>query len=121
MNKICTSLEQSKKLIELGVDVNTADMIYLYNDIMDRYIEPAIIREFEFISNTLPAWSLSALLELMPERIKIGEELSFCLASKKSSTGFSFGYNLNGSTIVKDNPLDAAFEMICWLKENEKI
>ena len=26
MSKICTSLEQSKKLIELGIDVNTADM-----------------------------------------------------------------------------------------------
>ena len=25
MNKICTSLEQSKKLIELGIDINTAD------------------------------------------------------------------------------------------------
>ena len=30
MNKICTSLEQSKKLIELGIDVNTADMRYGY-------------------------------------------------------------------------------------------
>ena len=30
MNKICTSLEQSKKLVELGIDVNTADMRYGY-------------------------------------------------------------------------------------------
>lgn len=28
MNKICTSLEQSKKLVELGLDLNTADMCY---------------------------------------------------------------------------------------------
>lgn len=28
MNKICTSIEQSRKLIELGIDINTADMIY---------------------------------------------------------------------------------------------
>lgn len=28
MNKICTSIEQSKKLIELGIDVNTADMFW---------------------------------------------------------------------------------------------
>lgn len=27
-NKICTSLEQSQKLIELGIDVNTADMFW---------------------------------------------------------------------------------------------
>ena len=28
MNNICTSVEQSQKLIELGIDVNTADMYY---------------------------------------------------------------------------------------------
>jgi len=28
MNKICTSIEQSKKLIELGIDINTADMCW---------------------------------------------------------------------------------------------
>jgi hypothetical protein len=32
MNKICTSIEQSKKLIELGLDVNTADMFW---DLLD--------------------------------------------------------------------------------------
>jgi hypothetical protein len=32
MNKICTSIEQSKKLIELGIDVNTADMFW---DLLD--------------------------------------------------------------------------------------
>ena len=115
MNKICTSIEQSKKLIELGIDVNTADMIY---NILG---EPYIRDDIPIDKYHTPAWSLSALLELMPERIKIGEELSFCLTSKKSLSGFSFGYNLNGTTIVQDNPLDAAFEMVCWLKENGKI
>ena len=28
MNKICTSQEQSKKLIELGIDTTTADMFW---------------------------------------------------------------------------------------------
>jgi hypothetical protein len=28
MNKICTDLSQSKKLMELGIDVSTADMRY---------------------------------------------------------------------------------------------
>lgn len=26
--KICTSIEQSKKLVELGIDINTADMYW---------------------------------------------------------------------------------------------
>lgn len=32
MNKLCTSLEQSKKLIELRIDVNTADMYWWYSE-----------------------------------------------------------------------------------------
>ena len=30
MNKICTSKEQSQKLIDLGIDINTADMYWWY-------------------------------------------------------------------------------------------
>ena len=30
MNKICTSLEQSQKLKELWIDINTADMYWWY-------------------------------------------------------------------------------------------
>ena len=29
MTKICTSIEQSQKLMELGIDINTADMSWL--------------------------------------------------------------------------------------------
>lgn len=123
MGKICASTEQSQKLIELGIDVNTADMIYYWfgnSELNDEWYELSLGTN-KVNDKDIPAWSLSALLELMPERIKIGEELSFCLTSKKSLTGFGFGYNLNGTTFVKDNPVDAAFEMVCWLKENNKI
>lgn len=128
MNKICTSIEQSRKLVELGINIKTSDMYYLYDYNINEYEDDAQIisqselgQHFSLFPEDIPAWSLSALLELMPERIKIGEELSFCLTSKKSLTGFGFGYNLNGTTFVKDNPVDAAFEMVCWLKENNKI
>ena len=38
MNKICTSIEQSKKLIELGIDIDTADMFWK-NGVSDKYIQ----------------------------------------------------------------------------------
>ena len=106
--KICTSIEQSKKLIELEVDVNTADMTYVsmkdygentyhltvgktdvdwakdevgnlnWNDVYEKYI---------------PAWSLSALLELI-------------LKANGKKTFYS-----------DENPLDDAFETVCWLKK----
>lgn len=34
MGKICTTIEQSKKLIELGIDTETADMFYWYGEKM---------------------------------------------------------------------------------------
>ena len=76
MTKIGTSLEQSKKLIELGIDVNTADMCWCIRKLQWGEINETIIAypmlpnqeksgDFKFI----PAWSLSALLELLPETI----------------------------------------------------
>ena len=117
--KAYTDIEQSKKLAEF-LPLESADM-YWWATSLRYYIEAMDDGDFNEAEGHIPAWSLTALLELMPERIKIGEELSFCLTSKKSSTGYGFGYNLNGSTFVKDNPVDAAFEMICWLKENNII
>ena len=116
MSKICTDIKQSKKLIELGIDVNTADLT-----ILDLPIQGG--DRFKFISSRLPndtfpsitdgksekvpAWSLSALLELIPN------------------------WTMNKTDKVKltcnpyfhrdDNPVDAVFEMIVWLLENKKI
>ena len=66
MNKICTSLEQSKKLIELGIDVSTADMCH---EILQQ--EPQIVYKthcrVKSLNDEIPAWSLTALLELKPK------------------------------------------------------
>ena len=116
MNNICTSIEQSNKLIELGIDVNTADM-YHAPDANVIVAEPYIMKtEDETIipayKGAIPAWSLTALLELMP---------TFTL------NGFGNGQfncrdeRANSYALVDTCPLDAAFEMICWLKENGKL
>ena len=109
MNKICTSLEQSKKFIELGIDVNTADMYWWYSG-KRYYVESMDDNDFNKESD-IPAWSLSALLELIPAgNILLRDALSKnykCINSIDSD--------------LYDNPLDAAFEMVVWLKENEKI
>ena len=67
MNKICTSLEQSQKLIELGIDVSTADMHYPNRIGVDNYPLPIKWKnDNSLLSQEIPAWSLSALLELIP-------------------------------------------------------
>ena len=45
MNKICTTIEQSKKLIELGVDVNTVDMIH--NILGESYVRQKLLTILE--------------------------------------------------------------------------
>ena len=82
MNKICTSIEQSKKLLELGVDVNTADMYYeevcnLSKAIIGNYIlhnQCMEDKDYKKLSNPVlsPAWSLTALLDVLPKNLDIG-------------------------------------------------
>ena len=109
-NKICTSIEQSKKLIELGIDVNTADM-YWWSSGKRYYIEAMDDGDFNEEEGHIRAWSLSVLLELIPP----GNVLLRDALSRKYKC-----INTVDSDYY-DNPLDAAFEMVVWLKENEKI
>lgn len=62
--KICTSVDQSKKLIELGLNDNTADMVWQVNKF---HCFPATIQQSVIKSiDAIPAWSLSALLDIIP-------------------------------------------------------
>ena len=141
MNKICTTIEQSKKLIELGVDVNTADMYWwTYNK---RYYREAMDDGDFNKESDIPAWSLTALLRLIPSEIYgetiYGDTITYKVDFRKykftddvdlyqiayGSIKFdedghdSFKDMIN--TGQKEDPIDAAFEMVIWLKENDKI
>ena len=116
MNKICTTIEQSKKLMELGIDVNTADMFYLRADIALGEIEcyPNVLHR-EDVGDDIPAWSLAALLGLIHNN-------SYILRNTSVETN---RYNIwtiqRKSPVWCKTPLDAAFEMVCWLLENKKL
>lgn len=135
-----TSLEQSKKLVELGIDINTADMFYadiLVNDEHKYIIHPLESYGFKTFKDTkgresnklkfIPAWSLSALLDLLPKgednNIDLcfggynGEEYIdewFC-TFEDNKEPFEF------HTCNNKDKLDAVFEMIVYLKENNKL
>ena len=119
MNKICTSIEQSQKFNELGIDVNTADMCWCNeNDAITVPYNSAceIVKDY-------PAWSLTALIELIPDKISINNE-SYDLTFTKKSVEFRGPITLDGQkakSFEMDNILDAAFEAVCWLKENGEI
>ena len=136
--KICTDIDQSKKLIKLEVDINNVDMTYVsmkdygentyhltvgktdvdwakdelgnlnWNDVYEKYI---------------PAWSLSALLGLMPTDDKKDE---YYVVAESHSDYHTVSYRncWDGcihSEYSEESLLDAVFEMVVWLKENNKI
>jgi hypothetical protein len=106
MDKIHTTIEESKKLIELGIDVNTADIIYnIFGESYIRHDTP--IDKYH-----TPAWSLSALIKMFDDKAGLARDygLWYCYDNGKSHR-----------TKHYDSPIDAAFEMVCWLLENKKI
>ena len=114
MNKICTSIEQSQELIELGIDVSTADM-YWANDALPLISFPLgdIDADWDYAmeNGMVPAWSLAALLKLMPKSIISTPNPfsdNYCCRNVEFDMEF-----------YADNPVDAAFETLSWLLENK--
>lgn len=125
MTKVCTTIKQSRKLFELGIDIKTADMYYMYRhwEIDENTVGAQSDAHIGFNSDSyygadngktyhyVPAWSLTALLGLIP-KFSLEKDVS-------GNEGYQLHYNYN--TVYYDDPVDAAFEMVCWLKENNKI
>ena len=118
---IATSIEQSKKLIDLGLNPETADshteMIDINGDMVSQLMEghgDTTKRNF----GTL-CWSLNGLFTLMPEQIK--ERSEYFLKIKRGLDKWEVLYSdRNDSTIYGiygDTPLDAAYNMVVWLLE----
>ena len=118
MNEICTSPEQSQKLIELGIDVNTADMCYLDGDDNDYQVKDGTL-DYEDI----PAWSLSALSKFIPPSIMDdnGNVYKFYLSKDGINRWVAYYKSDNVSIHICEesyNMIDVIFEMVCWLLEN---
>ncbi len=136
MNKICTSLDQSQKLIELGIDVNTADMIYttFYGKVSKSLPMPKEVYDILKYpidgDKCILAWSLSALLELIPPYLgEFNDGIDFGFGKAMNGKWYSAHYiQLDNSgtatfskTVTGETSIDAAFELVCWLKETGKI
>lgn len=149
MNKICTSIEQSKKLIELGIDVNMADMKYMFlKEDSSKVTNIPFVKdndEPEWPSDSaydfIPCWSLATLMNMLPsEFTEKGEysETTYSIDIRKYALtddvdiyqiaygnyhwthgGHSWSDMVNSGQ--KEELIDAVFQMICWLKENNKI
>lgn len=73
-SQVCTTVNQSNHLLNLGLNPETADMIHSYEEdegwtFLQTYVDDWCLGT-RITSDYLPAWSLSRLMELCPKRLK---------------------------------------------------
>lgn len=128
MSNIATTIEQSKRLFELGLSKETADMSYSEEyfgkdkDRNDEWCWKLNACKFVDVEGIIPAWSLSALLEVMPSNI--GDYDLYITKHKYVDGGHGYNVEYNrGFTIsvlhkgTSHDLVTAAYEMVCCLLE----
>lgn len=137
--KSYTDLEQSKKLAEI-LPIESADMSWVSNGLGKPFARTISIKGDP--EELCACWSLASLMNMLPsEFTEKGKysETTYSIAIRKYAFTedvdlyqiayghYKFYEDGNRSwkdminTGEKENLIDAAFQMICWLKENEKI
>ena len=115
--KSYTDIEQSKKLAEI-LPIESADMWWSRCTITDfgdgvlkvsYAVEPCNISQFRNTKEDIPCWSLAALLKLIPNFNMFKRTIECRIETTNHLVDKAW------------EPIDAAFEMICWLKEHNKI
>ena len=107
--KSYTDIEQSKKLIESGIDKTTSDMHYEKDSLENYYSPIPLIGKYSEMHNQFPCWSLAALLGFIPN-YKLSSEHNYHTCTAETS----FGEETVGWF---DSPVDACYEMILKLKK----
>lgn len=118
MNQICTTKEQSSRLLEAGVRPESADMyldeFYLPVAFEYRRIEGHVSQDMAF-----PAWSLSKLIEMLPATISQRNRPCLSLEITKDQEYWFIQYTELGydckHEVMRENVLDAVVNMIEWL------
>lgn len=72
-SQFCTSRFQSEHLLSLGLKKETADCALL--PLTDKVTSVLVKPSTNDIKNTIPAWSLGRLIEMLPSPIPISEDL----------------------------------------------
>lgn len=126
--KSYTDTEQSKKLAEI-LPLESADMRYeaYYVSPKEDIIEYENHPHFaKCIENCIPCWSLAALLELLPDKLVINDTV--CIIDIYSYDDSKHITYVNVDELDEsvmgfsgESYVDAAFEMVCWLKKNKYI
>ena len=144
-SQICTTREQSQRLLDMGLKPETADMVYHFTnrrvEAMQWELEtkrPTLRGEFwteeriarlarrgesgeevfdRIWGKDVPAWSLSRLLELLPNKIKVAEH-EFIFALTHEYDGSWCASYCGIKFFIKGTIIEACVSMIEWLIKN---
>ena len=113
-----TTIEQSRKLAEI-LPLESADMCYKYysGGMITGYGDCVFAKSFitgknVIRENDLPCWSLAALLYVLPDKTCVYKKTY--KDGRVKYQGVAEGIK---DLILKDNPVDACYEMIIKLHE----
>ena len=123
MNKNCTDIKQSKKLVKI-LPIESADFHFSANQSPQGYLEKPIWGNPEYANyNALPCWSLAALVDVLPRFIEFNGD-KYYLRFMKEYVEYANDelFIITGRclhTIGNDNLVDACVEMIIKLKKEK--
>ena len=108
----CTNIEQSNRLVELGISPNTADMGWfkaysLREEIYKPYIKGY---KLENHKSDIPAWSVYKLIKIISKEVTINDT-SVIISNNSTNRMFS----------SYDNVYDNLIDVIQWLMEKNEI
>ena len=121
--KFYTSIEQSKKLLELGLSPESADCMWEQHDNESPYVtvKPYTTLGRSIGAHAIPCWSIGALLNIMPKLYEFKEdpEDGGCQPNLCKGWDNNLWHVVYRTSIYVtewyENPIDACFEMVCWL------
>lgn len=117
--KAYTDIEQSKKLAEI-LPIESADMWFHPYPNDEYWYDVPNIGNADLRYNQLPCWSLAALLDLIPKRIKDYNVLRIDISNNDFAIWYDeIGYGVNNDlpNITAKSAVDACYEMILKLNE----
>lgn len=114
-----TSIEQSKRLIELGLYHSSADMYYGYKKEKPEYLP---YKDIEVVALCIPCWSIGKLLELIKcctrceMTLRVDKRWNI-FATKDDKVFRSYDTKTNGYETL----FSAVYEVVVWLLENKLV
>lgn len=126
-----TSISQNKKLVELGLNPNSADMCYkcLEDDPYDIVVRPYSDWKEQYKclliskdAKVLPCWSVGALEDILPNLLDISLYFSEYSNTKVWTYALKDEHSKSGLKLfTNENRMEALMNAVCWDLENNFI